>query len=346
MTMNAYDTARLERVIERIIGEGAEPSQFLNRMLFSTVSRSDTEEIFFDVVDGKPRITPFVSPYVEGKVIANRGYETKSFRPAYLKEKRVIRPQMGLKRRAGEALLGGMSTQSRVQAAVSDNLADMLSMLNRRFEVMAAEVLLTGKQIVAGEGYATQVVDFQRKAEQTIQLADKAKWGQAGVSPLANLRQWAKTVRSNCGLAPRTVIMEDDAFELFLKDEEVKALFDVRRGTNINLSLDPHISDEKAVWRGNIGSFDIWTYNDAYIDDEGKDRMLLPSGTVLMVAKDGFEGVRHHGAILDEAAGIRPLEYFVKSWSENDPPVRYMLMQSSMLLVPYRANASLCATVI
>ena len=65
-----------------------------------------------------------------------------------------------------------------------------------------------------------------------------------------------------------------------------------------------------------------------------------------MVAKDGFEGVRHHGAILDEAAGIRPLEYFVKSWSENDPPVRYMLMQSSMLLVPYRANASLCATVI
>ncbi len=84
MPINAYDTGRLERVIEGIVASNAEPVQFLARTFFSTVSRSDTEEIFFDVVDGKPRITPFVSPLVEGKVVANRGYETKSFKPAYL----------------------------------------------------------------------------------------------------------------------------------------------------------------------------------------------------------------------------------------------------------------------
>jgi len=118
--------------------------------------------------------------------------------------------------------------------------------------------------------------------------------------------------------------MDDDAFEEFLKDPEAKALFDVRRGTSIGLSLDPIVADEKAVYRGNIGSFDIWTYNDVYVDDDGVDQNLLPSGTVLLVAREGLEG-----AILDEAAGIRPVEYFVKSWSENDPPVRYMLCSSS-----------------
>ena len=42
----------------------------------------------------------------------------------FIKEQ-AIRPQMGLKRRAGEALMGGLSTEGRIQAAVSDNLADM-----------------------------------------------------------------------------------------------------------------------------------------------------------------------------------------------------------------------------
>lgn len=346
MPINAYDTGRLERVIEGIVASNAEPVQFLARTFFSTVSRSDTEEIFFDVVDGKPRITPFVSPLVEGKVVAQRGYETKSFKPAYLKEKRVVRPQQGLKRRPGEPIMGAMSPEARIQAAVADNLADMLKMLNRRFEVMATEVLKTGKQVVSGEGYATQVVDFQRDPSHTLALTGAARWGQSGVSPLTDLRAWAITVRTNSGLSPRTVIMEDSAFEEFLKDADVKALFDVRRGTSISLSLDPVVADEKAVYRGNIGSFDIWTYNDVYVDDDGVDQTLLPTGTVLLVAREGLEGVRHHGAILDEAAGIRPVEYFVKSWSENDPPVRYMLLQSSALVVPYRANASFCATVL
>ncbi|MCP4541395.1 MAG: major capsid protein [Chloroflexi bacterium] len=346
MSINAYDTGRLERVIEGIVASNAEPVQFLARTFFSTVSRSDSEEIFFDVVDGKPRITPFVSPLVEGKVVAGRGFSTKSFKPAYLKEKRVIRPQQGLKRRPGEPIMGSMSPESRIQAAVSENLADMLKMLNRRFEVMATEVLLTGKQVVAGEGYATQEVDFQRNAGHTIALTGASRWGQSGVSPLANLREWAITVRTSSGLAPRTVVMEDTAFEAFLKDPEVKALFDVRRGTSISLSLDPVVADEKAVFRGNIGSFDIWTYNDVYVDDDGADQTLLPAGTVLLVAREGLEGVRHHGAILDEAAGIRPVEYFIKSWSQEDPPVRYMLLQSSALVVPYRANASFCATVL
>ena len=58
-----------------------------------------------------------------------------------------------------------------------------------------------------------------------------------------------------------------------------------------------------------------------------------------------FEGVRAYGAIRDEDAGFQALPYFAKSWKENDPSVRYLLMQSAPLTVPYRINASFCATV-
>jgi hypothetical protein len=52
-----------------------------------------------------------------------------------------------------------------------------------------------------------------------------------------------------------------------------------------------------------------------------------------------MEGVRAYGAIRDEEAGLQALPYFVKSWIEPDPSVRFIMMQSAPLLVPYRVNA-------
>jgi hypothetical protein len=63
------------------------------------------------------------------------------------------------------------------------------------------------------------------------------------------------------------------------------------------------------------------------------------------VGSTGTDGVRHFGAIRDLDAGIQARQYFVKSWREPDPSRQFLLMQSAPLLVPYRPNAVLSATV-
>ena len=70
----------------------------------------------------------------------------------------------------------------------------------------------------------------------------------------------------------------------------------------------------------------------------------LPARTVLVLGAD-VEGTRAYGAIKDEAAGFQAMPYFAKSWVEQDPAVRYLMLQSAPLTVPYRVNASLGATV-
>jgi hypothetical protein len=65
----------------------------------------------------------------------------------------------------------------------------------------------------------------------------------------------------------------------------------------------------------------------------------------VLVGSTGIDGVRHFGAIRDLKAGIQARQYFVKSWEEEDPSRRFLLMQSAPLLVPYRPNAVLSATV-
>ena len=103
--------------------------------------------------------------------------------------------------------------------------------------------------------------------------------------------------------------------------------------------------DSKARYVGSIGDFDLWVYNDSYIGDDGKTTNLLPSKTVILGSKDGLEGTRCYGAIHDEKANWTAQRYFTKSWIEEDPSVRWLLLQSAPLVVPYRPNASMCVTV-
>ena len=77
------------------------------------------------------------------------------------------------------------------------------------------------------------------------------------------------------------------------------------------------------------------------IDDNGTTCKLLPEKTVILGSRDGLEGTRCYGAIHDEKANWTAHRYFTKSWVEEDPSVRWLLLQSAPLVVPYRPNASM-----
>lgn len=101
---------------------------------------------------------------------------------------------------------------------------------------------------------------------------------------------------------------------------------------------------EGGSYKGNIDGFDIWTYAGTYHDDAGDKQNMLPAGTVLLVGD--IMGTRAFGAIKDEEQGLSAVEYFSKSWVENDPSQRFIMTQSAPLTVPYRINASLKAKVL
>lgn len=120
----------------------------------------ESEEIHFDVDQSKPRIAPFVSPLVAGRVVDQEGFSTQSFKPAYVKDKRRFDANTPIKRLIGEKIGGSLPASRRMEAAVNRSLRNQLENLTRREEVMATEALLSGRVTVSGEDYPTQVVDF------------------------------------------------------------------------------------------------------------------------------------------------------------------------------------------
>lgn len=347
MTIGIYDTTALNRVVEQRHG----PGSFLLDAGFQEVQTHETEEVHFDVDTSKPRITPFVHPLVEGQIVESSGFTAKSFKPAYVKDKRVHRPNRALKRAIGEAIGGRLSPDQRRAINLRRDLDDQVAMMQRREGVMASEILRTGKATIVGDKYPEAIVDFGRDGALTVTLTTSARWGETGVKPLEDIESWADTVQSKSGVVPTQVVMDPEAAKLFRADSDVQTKLDNRRGGAGELELGPVArGNNRARYLGNIGDFDFWVYQEPYVDVDGTDKNMLPDNTVIMMSPAELEGVRSYGAILDEDAAdgggdLVEARYFIKSWVNKDPGVRYLLMQSAPLPVPYRVNASFCATV-
>lgn len=343
--MNTYTTAEMMALLQEL----RQPQSFLLDTFFPTVHESETEEIHFDTLVGKKRITPFVHPTRAGKIVQAEGYKTSVFKPAYAKDKRIFRPDAAVKRVAGEKIGGSMTAQQRADANLKFAMDDQLKMLTMREEVMASEALRAGTVTVTGEGYDTVVVDFGRAAGQTVTLLNNDRWSvnHADSNPLEDLETWAALIQTNGGGTGTTAVMAPDAWNAMRKRlierGEDKLLLDYQRSGGSSLDAGPGVGLVRHI--GNVGSFDLWVYDDVYVDDNGADQHLMPSGTVILGSL-AVEGVRAYGMIQDPKANLKATRYFTKTWQEEDPAVTWLLLQSAPLVVPTRPNATLKAMVL
>lgn len=346
MTIDVFSPASLKRVVADL-RDSPQVGTFLIRRYFSEVSVSTQEAVYFDVLTGKPRLAPFVTPLVEGMVVESRGYVTKSFTPAYIKDKRVFEDGKVIRRRVGQPIGVPEDPMARRAADVRAESEDQIAMVNRRMEWMAASALHSGSITVSGEKYPTTVVNFGRDAALTVSLSGTARWNDSAPAPLDNLEDWAGLIRDKSGASPTDVIMSSTAWSSFRKSADVKALLAAGKFSDkTNIDLGPSSRPfGGASDKGQVGDFNIFIYSDSYVDDNGVTQKYLPDDYIWMVAGQQLEGVQHFGGIKDEKAGFQATDYFQKSWTQDDPAVRFLMLQSAPLVVPYRINACLRAKV-
>lgn len=338
--MDIFSTQVLNGVVASLL---APPSALLDRY-FPSISSSDKELISFDVQKGKRRIAPFVSPLVEGKIVESLGSETKTFVPAYVKDKRRFDSQRPFKRALGEAIGGTLSAGERMQRILMQDLEDMLQMLTRRQEVMASEAIRTGKVTVVGDNYPQVVVDFLRSANLVIAaLAGNFRWGQSTAVPLQNLRDWSLLVLKQVGAKANDVIMGTGAWGAFVTDPTVKDRLIQFNIGNAALSPQPTLV-EGLTYMGTLDGFNLFVYAGWYVDPaDNTEKEIWPTDQVA-VCSAALEGVRNYGAIQDHDALVAQ-PYFVKSWLEDDPSARFVMMQSAPLPVTTRPDGAMCVDV-
>lgn len=321
------------------------PKSALIDAFFADIQTETSEEIHFDKLSGAKKLAPFVSPVVQGQVVQERGFNTDTFKPAYVKPKTPLDPNRPLRRSAGEQIGGQLSPTDREDLILASEMENHLQMIRNRQEWMASQVLQTGKVTISGEGYQTVEVDFGRSATHTVTLTGTDLWSDTTNSvPLDDLQDIATLVAKDSGGVCNDILMEPDAWTAFRKHPDVKAVINYRRTTDTLVAAGA-IRERGLVRKGEVDGFTIWTYQDWYETDAGVVTPFLPSGTVLGVA-GAIEGIQAFGAIRDPKAGYMAMPYFPKVWYEDDPGRNILMTQSAPLTVPLRPDASVCYTVL
>jgi hypothetical protein len=121
-------------------------------------------------------------------------------------------------------------------------------------------------------------------------------------------------------------------------------LYYPRLGESGNV-IDPGARIMKGgVYKGRWGQYDCWIYNEWFVDDDNIEQPMLMDGTVVMSGAM-MEGTRAFGQIMDPAFNYASMPFAPKTWIAQDPAQRYIMMQSSPIVIPSRVNAALAANV-
>jgi len=297
--------------------------------------------IAFDkVIQDVTRVAPFVAPNVQGRVIKESGYNTKTFKPAYVKPKHVIDPNMIIPRQPGEALgTGTLSIAQRRDRVIAYLLMKHRAMHENTWEWMAAQAAQYGYVDVQGQDYPLVRVDFGRDAALTM----TTDWTASGVTlmdMIADLRDGQRLVsdKSMSGTVIRDYVFGGDAWDQFVKvgGKELwgkDGLMDSTiRGSETNVT---RLWDDvegvqymgELVGANGAGRMRIWVNTQKYRDQNDQEQFLMKQKAVMGISS-AIEGVRCFGAILDKGAGYQALDYFRKDLIHGRPvqqchPARY-----------------------
>ncbi|WP_429497035.1 major capsid protein [Robbsia andropogonis] len=341
-----YDTNTLIQVVPNL----KLAQQFLLDKFFPNIVMADSEKVSIDVDIGVRRMAPFVSPLVEGKLVEQRRYQTNEFKPAYIKDKRVPDLRKPVRRMIGERIGGELKGIEREMANLEAEMTDQVDILNRRLEWMAAQALLGGAVLIEGEGFETVVVDFGRDPALAVALTGAQKWTPGNVTagtatPTANIETWQHIILKKSGAKVTDIVFSTSAWTGFLADPLAKGAIQYPNLAQNGNVINPGAQIEQgAVYKGKWGQYDLWVYNDWFVDANGVEQPMLPDGEIIMSGPN-LLGTRAFGQVLDPAFNYEALPYAPKTWVENDPAQRYLMMQSSPIVIPSRVNASFSANV-
>ena len=351
MAVELYDTMTLLGVLDR---QQTDPLFFLR--FFPREVTFTTEKIMFDeLTEDRFVLAPFVAPHVEGRVMARGGYDTRSFKPAYVKPKHDVDVMQAFKRRAGESLVtGSLTAQQRYDATIAENFRLEREMIDRRINWMASQALIEGAVVVEGEDYPKVTIDFGRDGNLEEVLLTTARWGESAADPLGDLRTKMRLARSLSGGRITDIIMGEDAYDKFYADADVRELLrtDYRIGGTaadagiLGMGDNDKDAELKAVLIGGQSNarVNVWTYSSYYHERDPDTGVLtevpyLDSNAVIGVG-NRVEGVQTFGAIKDPNANLRAMRYFprIVDKKNDDPAKEYTLTQSAPLPVPLQPN--------
>lgn len=317
---------------------------FIRDTFFPHVETYVTEDVEIDTRKGGQIVAPVVAPNVGGLNMGRQGYKTDKYTTPLIAPQKPISKELLKIRQLGESVESQQTPEQRAEAIMQKDAADMDDSITRREELMAAQLLTTGKVVLKGylddnmTKFVDESVDFG--FDQNTVLTGDAKWNGAASSKYDDLARICEQVMK-AGYNPGYLLLGVDSYKLLLKDNDfMKYKLDI---SNLALaSLAPQLSLKsgngvKAIGRINDLGVDVYAYYAWYMDENGVLQPYIP-GNKVIAAPDGV-GEFLYGAVtqVEEDKEFHTYEStrVPKEWTDVNSDVKMCRLSSRPLPRPY-----------
>lgn len=312
--------------------------RFLTQTFFSAEPETfHTKHVDIDIVKGNRRMAPFVRPNRPGTVVERGGSVMRSYTPPYIKPKMPTKAgQLLHVRQPGEHIYSARTPLQRAGDQLARDMEDLDDRISRREEWMVARALTSGVVQVIGDG-VNDIIDYQMSATHII--AESTPWTDSGADPIADLRKYKRRASRDSGRTANACVMSAEAADAFLDSEEVQKKLNTRR---VDLGMiRPDQLPDGVTYLGylNDPGLDLYSYDEWFTPDDEEDgsglqdEPMIPAGG-LIVGPTTSRCSMLYGAIEDMEAiegAMFDVDRYPKSWTEKDPGVRWLMMQSAPL---------------
>jgi len=335
------------------VNEMKAPNAFLKNMLFSRAVTVPTRNIELSFLDRGRQIAPFVERNGAAVMTTGRDESFRVITPPHIRVKRPMTPSELLnKRRPGSVIFPGAGG---IQSAMREYMASELSMLmddiTNSEEYLCALALRGAISYTAGEAAFT--ITFPRDATHDYALGAGDRWNETTASFRKDFLDAAQLVNDAVSLNVTDVILGTDAADAFLADapSELSSLLDVRRMATGTVDLTQQIAESGALYLGTyVHGIRVWRYGRT-VDVAGSPVDLIrPKYAEFVARTPAAQFVTYYGAIEDMkaigAGKVLQSKRFSKSWEEEDPSARMLLVESNPMPVPRRSNATVSIQVL
>lgn len=306
-----------------------------------------TESIDIDFVKGKKKMAPFVSKFKSGIQVERNVIATKNYKPEKIQPKRELTVETLEQRLAGEALYSGKTPAQRAAELLARDLRELKDMVDRRKEWMIAQTLFTGKFIAKvhtdSANYDEVEFDYGHTLSTLIETATK-KWTVANAetsTPIDDLAEIADKIAESTGRRPDIVVMGKDALKGFLASKQVKEYFDIHRYDFGAIQPSLKTTQVQYIGRLLLPAVEIYSYSEAYIDDEtGKLTPFVPANKVLVANRAIFS--MKYGAVTQQENGVKQTymgELVPKYEAVDHEDISWLKVTSKPVPVPFDVDA-------
>lgn len=335
----------------------AEPTLFLSGMFQTRAPNIYTsEEVEIDIVRSDEDVSIVVQDLSTGyRMNSEDLYTNKQFKPPIHKEAIPLNSFDLINRMPGQNPFEAPDFRANMIFRLFQGMTKVERKIRRSIELQASQVLQTGTVTLSdANGVPLYTLSFDPKATH-FPTAGTA-WNAAGADPAQDIKDLSEIIR-NDGLGnPNELYFGCDAFEAFIKNEDIQKRYDNRRIDQGTIS-PMQMRGNGGIFRGvvEIGNYryDIWTYGGRYKDPQtGVKKQFLDPGKVIVRDSMGrmdatFGAIPNIGALvggrssqlLSELPGRFTntqggMDMFAHAWMSDDGQQIFGGVGSRPLMIP------------